>query len=99
MLVSAGNDGAIHCWRAGNGSEVRVLLGHTAPITALAFHPDGAVLLSSSSDGTVRLWAVPGPTRVLVELGTSRSSPDHQPNRSLSPLSTRNCINKSYPST
>ncbi len=29
---------------------------HTAPVTALAFLPSGAALLSASLDGTVRAW-------------------------------------------
>jgi WD40 repeat protein len=33
-----------------------VLDGHTAPVAALAFAPDGRSLLSASDDGTVRCW-------------------------------------------
>ena len=42
------------------------LIGHEDPrdtaarITALAFHPDGTQLASTSTDGTVRLWDVSG---------------------------------------
>ena len=32
------------------------LKGHTGPVTNVAFSPDGSRLVSSSLDGTVRLW-------------------------------------------
>jgi len=39
------------------GNPVSVLLGHTAPVSFVSFHPLlPAVLLSSSFDGTCRLW-------------------------------------------
>jgi serine/threonine protein kinase len=33
-----------------------VLEGHTGPVLAIAYGPDGNLLLSGSTDGTVRLW-------------------------------------------
>src|SRR5438874_710378 len=33
-----------------------VLRGHLAPITALAWTPDGRYLISGSGDATVRIW-------------------------------------------
>jgi WD40 repeat protein len=33
---------------------------HTGPVTGLAFAPDGKSFASSSSDGTIRLWAISG---------------------------------------
>jgi WD40 repeat protein len=34
----------------------QTLFGHTGPITTLAWSPDGQYLVSSSLDGTIRLW-------------------------------------------
>ncbi|MCK5798928.1 MAG: hypothetical protein KAI47_17165, partial [Deltaproteobacteria bacterium] len=38
----------------------RVLMGHGAPITAVAFSPDGATVVTASHDHTLRRWEVQG---------------------------------------
>ena len=40
------------------GDELNLLSGHLAPVRSIAFHPDGNILASGSSDRTVRLWDV-----------------------------------------
>ncbi len=40
-------------------AEPVILAGHTRPITAIAFSPDGQLLVSASQDETIRLWQIP----------------------------------------
>ncbi|KAJ1871468.1 U3 snoRNP protein, partial [Coemansia sp. RSA 486] len=46
----------IYMWSMQTGKLLDVLSGHQAPISGLAFRPDGLSLASSSWDKSVRLW-------------------------------------------
>jgi WD40 repeat protein len=46
----------VRLWDAATGQEVRRLSGHTDAITDMAFSPYGKRVLTSSIDGTARLW-------------------------------------------
>jgi WD40 repeat protein len=59
-----------------SGLELESLVGHTSAITALAFHPDGRMLASGSTDGTVRLWNLFSQQEVIV-LPTCVKRPSH----------------------
>jgi RNA polymerase sigma factor (sigma-70 family) len=63
-LAWAGDDCIIRLRRPGGAEEVEVFpVGHQTRITALAFTPDGKSLVSSSWDGTLLIWNVPGGRR------------------------------------
>ena len=72
-LASAGNDRMVKVWQipqdlasGGDSDEIQVttLLGHSGPVIDLAFSPKEDLLISGSSDQTVRLWD--------LETGTAR---------------------------
>ena len=55
-LATAGEDGRIALWVAGEPRPARVFTGHSAPVVSLSVAPDGKTLASASWDQTVRLW-------------------------------------------
>jgi cytochrome c len=65
-IVTAGEDGRIAIWNAGEPQPATVLEGHTAPIAALAVSPDGATARSASGLSQV--------VRRACSKGTSRTS-------------------------
>jgi WD40 repeat protein len=79
FVATAGEDGTVLLWLAsrvspapgqGNPAPVAVLRGHTDLITALAFHPEGKLLVSGSADRTIRAWEVPSGREALVLRGS-----------------------------
>lgn len=59
LVASASNDYNIRVWRLPDGLPISVLRGHIGAVTAIAFSPrHNSVfqLLSSSDDGTCRIW-------------------------------------------
>jgi hypothetical protein len=50
--------GRIRVWEVATGKVRRVLLGHRADLTCLAFSADGRYVFSGSHDRTVRQWEV-----------------------------------------
>ncbi|MCZ6598515.1 MAG: serine/threonine protein kinase [Planctomycetota bacterium] len=49
---------SVKVWKADTGRLVDQMFGHDAGVESLAFHPDGIHVVSGSSDGTARIWAV-----------------------------------------
>lgn len=49
--------GEIRLWNPANGEQIGdPLVGHTGPVLAIEFSPDGKFLASSSADATIRFW-------------------------------------------
>ena len=51
-------DCTLKIWDSTTGTEIRTLAGHSQPIGACAFSPDGGSLLSGSWDGSLKIWDV-----------------------------------------
>ena len=63
--IASSNEFHIFDWRLGLSADA---LGHSGAITTVEFSPDGSRVLSSSTDGTARLWD-PSTGRELLRLG------------------------------
>jgi serine/threonine protein kinase/WD40 repeat protein len=56
LIAIGGRRGQVYLWDAATGRAHAVLQGHDTGVTSLAFAAGGAALLSSSLDGSTRLW-------------------------------------------
>jgi len=61
-------------WDARTGRELQTFSGHTAGLTSAAFSEDGSSIVSTSDDGTMRLWQTSSPRSVRAwNMGRNRS--------------------------
>lgn len=56
LVATCGNDHLVKLWNAADGSPVAVLRGHEHHVYSVAFHPDGASLVSGDLKGVLRHW-------------------------------------------
>jgi len=69
-LASGGFDQLIHVWEVATQKKLRTFRGHQNEVWSVEFSSDDRFLLSSSKDGTIRLWeprAEPLPKRWWLE--------------------------------
>jgi len=55
MIVS-GEDKRVRIWDLAEGKVLAELKGHSEPVLGLTWSPNGSVLVSCSTDSTVRQW-------------------------------------------
>lgn len=56
MIAIASDKSAVELYSVTSGQLIASLEGHTARVKGLALSPDDQLLLSASSDGTIRAW-------------------------------------------
>ena len=68
ILANGNSDHVVHLWDAQLGKHLQSLRGHTGPICAIDFHPNGETLVSGSADQTVRLWKIKNQEAQLAQI-------------------------------
>jgi len=63
----------VRIWDAASGREVAALQGHEADVNSAAFSPDGARIVTASSDKTARIWDAASGREVAVLQGHEAS--------------------------
>jgi serine/threonine protein kinase/WD40 repeat protein len=58
LAVSDCHNNDIQIWDVAAGTKLVTLAGHVQQVAGLSFHPDGALLVSASWDGVIRMWDV-----------------------------------------
>ncbi len=59
-IVVGDNRGGLVCYNPATRQPCRHFVGHSALITSLSESPDGRLMTTSSTDGTIRVWSLGG---------------------------------------
>lgn len=59
LMIVPSNNGIIYILDAKDGTVISSLYGHTLGVNDAKFSPDGTLIASTSSDGTIRIWGIP----------------------------------------
>jgi WD40 repeat protein/serine/threonine protein kinase len=60
LVLSGGDDNAVHVWNAADGKLLKALRGHSRTVRSCDFSPDGEHVASAGDDETVRVWNLEG---------------------------------------
>ena len=60
LLAAAGQDGALRIWNVAKRTRLFFFVGHTNPLLAAAWSPDGRFVADASGDRTSLVWEVEG---------------------------------------
>jgi mitogen-activated protein kinase organizer 1 len=55
-VISGSEDQQIYFWDLVEGKIAHKLSGHTGPVTCVDYHPTEVCLLSSATDGVIKVW-------------------------------------------
>lgn len=66
LLACVGDEPTVEIRSVRTGQPVQVLRGHTRDILRVSFSPDGTEVLTSSRDGTLRVWDARGGAQRIV---------------------------------
>jgi WD40 repeat protein len=81
VLATADGDNVVLLRDPRNGEVRKRLRGHASPVTALAFSPDGKILVSTAEDRTIRLWdPATGSARGVLNVSRDLRDPNVRPN-------------------
>jgi WD40 repeat protein/serine/threonine protein kinase len=80
VAVSCMNHNQVYLYAVATGRLEAILSGHSAPVTSVAYRPDGKQLATSSNDQTIRLWEpATGRQMALLAPEVTPPHPDHNP--------------------